>query len=107
MIKTWKNTKAPNERRGLQLRQGVARKDLKNMLDKLNEIESLQNKHDDKRSEISTFVSTFATTSNVIAKDVPPNNYSAYLEYMKDNYDRMDIDELRASLNQFRKKNLG
>ena len=57
--------------------------------------------------ELTKSAPSAASTSDVSAKDDARSIFSAFLRYLEGNYNRMDIPEIRAALNQLSERNLG
>ena len=102
-----KKPKDDDDKKALELRKAVADKEKGELLDKLNKTEELQNQYDDKLRELTKSAPSVASTSDITAKDDARSIFSAYLRYLEGTYNRMDITEIRAALNQLSERNLG
>ena len=72
--KEFEKPKDDDDRRALEVRRTVAGKEEDKLLDKLNKIESLQNKYDDRLRELTESAPSAATSASSTKKKPPPES---------------------------------
>jgi ribosomal protein L16 Arg81 hydroxylase len=73
---TLTKTKDPDDKKALEIRKSVADKVKEKLLDKLNKIEDLQNKYDDRLRELTKSAPSAATSATSTKKKPPPESDS-------------------------------